>query len=201
MPSNTKAADRNGVNYVGSFGAMAQSPLRRQSMRCPGDLETARLFGQRGVVTAQFRADADADGGGSGRTGRQSVLKRLAGKPTCRASSGERQTIPASDSAFRCNGFHLVGDISGGAAVGCEVHHRWHARPSRHGRPSATPTESGDLASLKGLRAPSLTTLLVAASPATAAERLDALDHGGDLLGRVAVRFRQFAADLIGDDH
>jgi multimeric flavodoxin WrbA len=49
MPSNRKAAERNDVNYVGSFsGAMAQSPSDSSpDEMLPGDLETARLFGQR----------------------------------------------------------------------------------------------------------------------------------------------------------
>jgi NAD(P)H dehydrogenase (quinone) len=49
MPSNAKAAQRNDVNYVGSFsGAMAQSPSDSSPDEMPaGDLETARLFGQR----------------------------------------------------------------------------------------------------------------------------------------------------------
>ena len=49
MPSNSKAAQRNDVNYVGSFsGAMAQSPSDSSADEMlPGDLETARLFGQR----------------------------------------------------------------------------------------------------------------------------------------------------------
>ena len=58
MPSNTKAADRDDVNYVGSFsGAMAQSPSDASPEEMPaGDLETARLFGQRvAAVTAQFK--------------------------------------------------------------------------------------------------------------------------------------------------
>ena len=56
--SNTKAAQRNDVNYVGSFsGAMAQSPSDSSPAEMlPGDLETAKLFGQRvATVTAQFR--------------------------------------------------------------------------------------------------------------------------------------------------
>lgn len=54
MPSNKKSADRNDVNYVGSFsGAMAQSPSDSSPAEMlPGDLETARLFGQRVAVTA-----------------------------------------------------------------------------------------------------------------------------------------------------
>ena len=49
MPSNAKAAQRNDVNYVGSFsGAMAQSPSDAgPDEMLPGDLETARLFGAR----------------------------------------------------------------------------------------------------------------------------------------------------------
>ena len=49
MPSNAKAAQRNDVNYVGSFsGAMAQTPSDAGANEMlPGDLETARLFGQR----------------------------------------------------------------------------------------------------------------------------------------------------------
>jgi NAD(P)H dehydrogenase (quinone) len=49
MPSNTKAAKRDDVNYVGSFsGAMAQSPSDCAPEEMPpGDLETARLFGRR----------------------------------------------------------------------------------------------------------------------------------------------------------
>lgn len=49
MPSNAKAAQRNDINYVGSFsGAMAQSPSDSSpDEMLPGDLETARLFGQR----------------------------------------------------------------------------------------------------------------------------------------------------------
>jgi NAD(P)H dehydrogenase (quinone) len=49
MPSNTKSAQRNDVNFVGSFcGAMAQSPSDSSpDEMLPGDLETARLFGQR----------------------------------------------------------------------------------------------------------------------------------------------------------
>jgi NAD(P)H dehydrogenase (quinone) len=58
LPSNTKAAQRNDVNYVGSFsGAMAQSPSDSSPAEMlPGDLETAKLFGQRvATITAQFR--------------------------------------------------------------------------------------------------------------------------------------------------
>ena len=58
MPSNTKAAQRNDINYVGSSsGAMAQSPSDSSpDEMLPGDLETAKLFGQRvAKVTAQYR--------------------------------------------------------------------------------------------------------------------------------------------------
>lgn len=58
MPSNTKAAQRNDTNYVGSFsGAMAQSPSDSSpDEMLPGDLETAKLFGQRvAEVTARVR--------------------------------------------------------------------------------------------------------------------------------------------------
>ena len=49
MPSNSKAARRNDLNYVGSFsGAMAQSPSDASpDEMLPGDLETARQFGAR----------------------------------------------------------------------------------------------------------------------------------------------------------
>ena len=59
MPSNRKAAQRNDINYVGSFsGAMAQSPSDASAAEMPqGDLDTARLFGKRvAEVTAKFRA-------------------------------------------------------------------------------------------------------------------------------------------------
>lgn len=55
MPSNSKAAQRNDVNYVGSFsGAMMQSPSDASPDEVlPGDLETARLFGARIKEVAQ----------------------------------------------------------------------------------------------------------------------------------------------------
>lgn len=58
LPSNTKAAQRNDINYVGSFaGAMAQSPSDASPAEMfPGDLETARQFGQRvAQVTAKIK--------------------------------------------------------------------------------------------------------------------------------------------------
>lgn len=50
LPSNSKAATRNDVNYLGSSaGAMSQSPADASPDEgpLPGDLETARLFGVR----------------------------------------------------------------------------------------------------------------------------------------------------------
>ncbi|WP_228481357.1 flavodoxin family protein [Vibrio fluminensis] len=50
MPANTKAAQRDDVNYLGAFsGLLAQSPADAspEEAPCKGDLETARLFGQR----------------------------------------------------------------------------------------------------------------------------------------------------------
>ncbi|MES2423380.1 MAG: flavodoxin family protein [Pseudomonadota bacterium] len=58
MPANSKAAQRNDVNYLGSFaGAMAQSPSDASPAEMlPGDLETARLFGKRvAEVAAKFK--------------------------------------------------------------------------------------------------------------------------------------------------
>ncbi|HWW08119.1 flavodoxin family protein [Collimonas sp.] len=56
MPSNSKAAQRNDVNFVGGFsGALAQSPSDSSPEESPsaGDLETAKLFGKRVAETAQ----------------------------------------------------------------------------------------------------------------------------------------------------
>lgn len=49
MPANTKAARRDDVNYLVSYsGAMAQSPTDAGAdAMAAGDLETARLFGER----------------------------------------------------------------------------------------------------------------------------------------------------------
>jgi hypothetical protein len=49
MPSNTKGAKRDDLNYiVGYSGAMAQSPSDAGAdAMSAGDLETARLFGAR----------------------------------------------------------------------------------------------------------------------------------------------------------
>jgi NAD(P)H dehydrogenase (quinone) len=57
MPSNSKGATRNDVNYVASSsGAMASTPSDAGvDEMLPGDLETARLFGERvAAITAQF---------------------------------------------------------------------------------------------------------------------------------------------------
>ena len=57
MPSNSKAATRNDLNYLGSYsGAMAQSPSDASpDEMLPGDLETARQFGARvAQVAARF---------------------------------------------------------------------------------------------------------------------------------------------------
>ena len=56
MPSNTKAAQRNDINFLGSSsGLMAQSPSDSSSEEgpLPGDLETAKLFGIRIANAAQ----------------------------------------------------------------------------------------------------------------------------------------------------
>ncbi|HCY14660.1 MAG: NADPH-dependent FMN reductase [Curvibacter sp. GWA2_64_110] len=58
MPSNAKAAQRNDVNYIGSSsGAMATTPSDASvAEMLPGDLETAKQFGQRvAAVAAKFR--------------------------------------------------------------------------------------------------------------------------------------------------
>ena len=58
LPSNSKTAQRNDINFVGSSsGAMAQSPSDSSpDEMLPGDLETAQLFGQRvAKITNQFK--------------------------------------------------------------------------------------------------------------------------------------------------
>lgn len=57
MPSNSKAATRNDVNYVGSFsGLMTATPSDASpDEMVPGDIETARKFGQHiAEVTARL---------------------------------------------------------------------------------------------------------------------------------------------------
>lgn len=67
MPSNTKSADRNDVNWLGAYtGAMAQSPADASPDEGPppGDLETARLAGRRvAEATRRWRT------GGAGEVG------------------------------------------------------------------------------------------------------------------------------------
>ncbi len=58
MPSNAKAAKRDDVNYVGSFaGAMMQTPSDASAEEVnAGDLETARLYGERiAKVASEFK--------------------------------------------------------------------------------------------------------------------------------------------------
>jgi multimeric flavodoxin WrbA len=58
MPSNSKSAQRNDANYLGAYsGAMAQSPSDAGAAEmAPGDLETARSFGQRvAEVASRFK--------------------------------------------------------------------------------------------------------------------------------------------------
>jgi len=49
LPSNSKAAQRNDLNYLGAYsGAIAQSPSDAGANEMlPGDLETAKAFGKR----------------------------------------------------------------------------------------------------------------------------------------------------------
>ena len=55
MPSNSKSAQRNDANYLGSYsGAIAQSPSDAgASEMFAGDLETARRFGERVAEVAR----------------------------------------------------------------------------------------------------------------------------------------------------
>lgn len=58
MPSNTKAAGRDDLNYLGSFGGlMAQSPSDAGTDEAPprGDIETAKAFGRRIATLALER--------------------------------------------------------------------------------------------------------------------------------------------------
>lgn len=56
MPSNAKAAKRDDVNYIGSFaGAMMQTPSDAGADEVnAGDLETARLYGERVAKFAKW---------------------------------------------------------------------------------------------------------------------------------------------------
>lgn len=60
MPSNSKAAKRDDVNYVGSSsGAMMTTPSDASADEVnPGDLETARLYGQ--FIRVVFCFDKDS---------------------------------------------------------------------------------------------------------------------------------------------
>ena len=62
MPSNSKSATRDDVNYVGSFaGAMMQTPSDAGVDEVnPGDLETARLYGAR-IAAAVTRGAQGSD--------------------------------------------------------------------------------------------------------------------------------------------
>ena len=56
MPSNTKAAKRDDINYLGSFGGlMSQSPSDAGTDEAPlaGDIEIARAFGVRVATVAR----------------------------------------------------------------------------------------------------------------------------------------------------
>ena len=58
MPSNTKAATRNDLNYIGGYaGLLTQSPADASAEEAPpqGDLDTAKAFGARvAAVTARW---------------------------------------------------------------------------------------------------------------------------------------------------
>jgi NAD(P)H dehydrogenase (quinone) len=62
MPSNKKAATRNDINYLGSFGGLlGQSPSDSSPDEgpLPGDLETGRAFGRR-IAEAALRFAPEA---------------------------------------------------------------------------------------------------------------------------------------------
>lgn len=62
LPSNSKAAQRDDVNYLGAFsGAMMQSPSDASVEEVvAGDLETARLYGERiAKVTAHLQLERE----------------------------------------------------------------------------------------------------------------------------------------------
>ena len=54
LPANTKAGQRNDINWIGSYGgAMSLSPADASPAEiAPGDLETARRFGERIALAA-----------------------------------------------------------------------------------------------------------------------------------------------------
>jgi NAD(P)H dehydrogenase (quinone) len=59
LPANSKAADRNDINWLAGFtGALAQSPSDSSPEEgpLPGDLKTAEVFGVRiATITQQFK--------------------------------------------------------------------------------------------------------------------------------------------------
>ena len=65
MPSNTKAATRNDLNFVGGFtGLLTQSPADASPDEAPppGDLETAKVYGARiAAVTARWVGNRAGD--------------------------------------------------------------------------------------------------------------------------------------------
>lgn len=65
LPANSKAAQRNDLNWLGAFsGAMAQSPsdASPEEGPLPGDLATARVFGARvAAAAARWQRVAAAD--------------------------------------------------------------------------------------------------------------------------------------------
>lgn len=63
VASNSKAADRNDLNYVASYsGAMATTPSDAGvDEMLPGDLETARRFGERIAQTVRRVAQEEAE--------------------------------------------------------------------------------------------------------------------------------------------
>ena len=77
MPSNTKVATRNDVNYVGSFGGLMTATPSDASPdeMVPGDLETARRFGERvAEATAKFVRKQGHSEGHSSPSVRAAVL-------------------------------------------------------------------------------------------------------------------------------
>jgi len=58
LPTNNKAATRDAMNYVGGYGGLlTQSPSDASPAEMPkGDLETARVFGERIGTVARSRA-------------------------------------------------------------------------------------------------------------------------------------------------
>jgi hypothetical protein len=64
LPSTTKAAKRDDINYVASFMGLATTTPSDATVdeMVPGDLETARRFGRRVAATlARLRPAANVD--------------------------------------------------------------------------------------------------------------------------------------------